>query len=113
MATVTGFTAERMKEIEDTTIVGGFVNEEYHLILQQRNGVEIDAGPVRGPVGPVGPTGPGADDLSDLLDVETAGRDVGDVLYWDGVNWVPGINIKVQNVAPLNPDLNDLWVDTA
>lgn len=113
MATITGYTAERMKEIEDSTVVEGFIDGNGHLILRRRDGVEIDGGPVMGPQGPVGPTGPGADDINDLLDVDTAGRDVGDTLVWDGTNWVPGINIKVQNVAPLNPDLNDLWVDTA
>ena len=44
MATVTGFTAERMLEIENTTVVSGEINESGHLILEQRDGTEIDAG---------------------------------------------------------------------
>ena len=54
MATVTSFTAERMLEIENTTIVDGEVQGD-NLILLTREGTEIDAGSVRGPVGPVGP----------------------------------------------------------
>jgi hypothetical protein len=53
MATVTGFTAERMQEIEDTCVVDGEVVGD-DLILQQRNGTPINAGSVRGPIGPTG-----------------------------------------------------------
>jgi microcystin-dependent protein len=57
MATITGLTAERMKEIEDATIieaniVGG------NLILTKHDGTTFNAGPVIGPPGPVGPQGP-------------------------------------------------------
>lgn len=44
MAEVTGFTAARMLEIENETIVDGFVNGSGHLILVTREGTEIDAG---------------------------------------------------------------------
>jgi microcystin-dependent protein len=54
MATVTGFTSERMLEIENTTIVDGHIDGD-DLILVQRNLDEINAGNVRGPVGPQGP----------------------------------------------------------
>ncbi|MET0786629.1 MAG: tail fiber domain-containing protein [Paenisporosarcina sp.] len=54
MATVTGFTAERMLEIENTTVVDGEIQGD-NLILLTREGTPIDAGNVRGPVGPVGP----------------------------------------------------------
>lgn len=111
MAQVTGYTAERMKEIEDNTIIGGVILDG-NLILQKRNGEEINAGPVIGPEGPIGPTGTGAHPMTDMTDVDTTGADVGDTLVWNGTNWVPGLNIKVQNVAPSNPDVNDLWVDT-
>lgn len=53
MVTVTGFTAERMLEIEDTTVIGGSVAGD-NLLLEQRNGDTIDAGNVRGPIGPPG-----------------------------------------------------------
>jgi hypothetical protein len=56
MATVTGFTAARMQEIEDSTIVDGDIVGD-NLILKRRDLVEIDAGNVRGPVGPTGPVG--------------------------------------------------------
>lgn len=62
MATVTGFTAERMQAIEDSAITGGAVGPSGspagHLILTRHDGVQIDAGSVIGPTGPVGPAGP-------------------------------------------------------
>jgi hypothetical protein len=70
MATVTGFTSARMKEIEDSTVVSGNVNTVGSLILTTRAGTPIDAGLVKGPTGatgakgatgatgPAGPTGP-------------------------------------------------------
>ena len=60
MATVTGFTAERMLQIENTTVVDGDVVGD-NLILLQRDGTQINAGNVRGPQGIQGPPGtPGA-----------------------------------------------------
>ncbi|MET0786513.1 MAG: hypothetical protein ABWY25_07405 [Paenisporosarcina sp.] len=56
MATVTGFTAERMLAIENTTVVDGEVQGD-NLILLQRDGTPIDAGNVRGPQGNPGPAG--------------------------------------------------------
>lgn len=49
MGSVTLFNAERMQEIEDTTIVSGFVDLNGHLILQKRNNEVVDAGDVRAP----------------------------------------------------------------
>ena len=63
MATITGFTAARMLEIENESIVDGDVVGN-NLILKRRDNVEINAGNVRGPqgiqgnVGPQGVTGP-------------------------------------------------------
>jgi hypothetical protein len=51
MATVTGFTAERMLEIENTTVVDGEVDASGDLILIQRDGTPINAGSVEGPPG--------------------------------------------------------------
>jgi hypothetical protein len=56
MATVTGFTAERMLVIENETVIDGEVQGD-NLILQQRGGTQIDAGNVRGPKGDKGDTG--------------------------------------------------------
>lgn len=55
MATVTGYTAERMLEIENSTIVDGDIVGD-NLILKTRDDTEIDAGNVRGPLGngPIG-----------------------------------------------------------
>ncbi len=56
MATVTGYTAERMKNIEDSTVTDGEVVGN-NLILTTRDGTPIDAGNVRGPQGVKGDTG--------------------------------------------------------
>lgn len=57
MATVTGYTAERMKEIEDSAVVDGNIVGD-NLILVRHDGGTIDAGSVRGEQGPPGPPAP-------------------------------------------------------
>lgn len=57
MATVTSYTAARMKEIEDSAIVGGSIVGG-DLILVRFDAEEINAGSVIGSEGPEGPTGP-------------------------------------------------------
>lgn len=54
--TVTGFTAERMRQIEKSTVVDGRVTGDV-LRLVTRAGEEIEAGYVRGSQGPRGNTG--------------------------------------------------------
>lgn len=56
MTTVTSFTAARMLEIENETIVNAMLSGD-HLILVTREGTEIDVGSVRGPQGNPGNTG--------------------------------------------------------
>lgn len=56
MATVTGFTADRMLAIENDTIVDGKVQGN-NLILTRKGGSTVNAGNVRGSQGPVGPAG--------------------------------------------------------
>lgn len=56
MATVTGYTAERMKVIEDSAVVDGDIVGN-NLILTTHDGTQIDAGNVRGPAGVQGPPG--------------------------------------------------------
>jgi hypothetical protein len=56
MATVTGYTAARIQEIEDQAIVSGQVIGN-DLILTRYNNQTINAGNVRGPQGVQGPTG--------------------------------------------------------
>jgi microcystin-dependent protein len=70
MATITGFTAERMLDIENASVVDGEIVSG-NLILTRHDGTEIDAGPVVGPTGPVGPMGP-------------AGFIPGEVKLWPG-----------------------------
>lgn len=57
MAVITGYTADRMKNIEDTTVTSGSVNASGNLILAQRGGAQIDAGLVKGPQGIQGSQG--------------------------------------------------------
>jgi hypothetical protein len=72
MATVTGFTAERMLVIENETVIDGEVQGD-NLILQQRGGTQIDAGNVRGPKGDKGDTGlPGEDGLIDSVNDDSS-----------------------------------------
>lgn len=54
--TVTGFTAARMLEIEQSSIVNGFIQGD-SLILQTRGGDDIVTGNVRGPQGDKGDPG--------------------------------------------------------
>lgn len=56
MATITGYTAARMKAIEDAVIVDGDVVGD-NLILTRYDGGTINAGSVRGATGSTGPTG--------------------------------------------------------
>jgi hypothetical protein len=56
MATVTGYTADRMLQIENETVIDGNVAGD-NLILIRRDGAEINAGNVRGPQGIEGPVG--------------------------------------------------------
>jgi len=73
MATVEVFTKARMQAIEDEAIVDSridIVGEERQLILIRNNGVEINAGNVRGPIG-ITPTLP---TIPDELDWNAAGQ---------------------------------------
>jgi microcystin-dependent protein len=58
MATITGLTAERMLEIEGSSIVDGQIDVDGNLILSKHDGSTINAGPVLGPTGAQGPPGP-------------------------------------------------------
>jgi hypothetical protein len=51
MTTVTGLTADRMLAIEAESIVDGDISGN-DLILTRKDGVQINAGNVRGPAGP-------------------------------------------------------------
>lgn len=58
MGSATSFTADRMLQIENTTIIGGAVDSNGDLILETREGQFINAGHV------VGPPSPNLDDAS-------------------------------------------------
>lgn len=51
MAIVTGYTAEKMNEFNNASVVGGSVNSTGSLILKTRGGQSIDAGRVKGEKG--------------------------------------------------------------
>ena len=66
MATVTGYTAAKMQQIEAASVVNGSVVDG-DLILYKQDGTPINAGPVRGPQGIQGPDG-------DLTDAPSDGK---------------------------------------
>lgn len=104
MATVTGFTAERMQEIEDNAIVDGDVVAG-NLILTRHDGSQINAGSVIGPQGVSGPTAglPAGGATGEAL-VKINGTDYN--TQWKKI-------IHVGTVAPVGPVVDQLWVDTA
>jgi len=98
MATVTGYTAERMKEIEDSAVIGGMVQGN-NLILVTHDGSTIDAGNVRGPQGIQGIPG-----VQSIIVCTSTTRPTGAALFvglniyetdtekmyvWNGVGWRP------------------------
>ena len=56
MGVITGYTAERMLEIEQSTVVDAEVVGD-ELILEKRDGTTINAGNIKGPQGDPGPLG--------------------------------------------------------
>jgi microcystin-dependent protein len=83
MATVTGYTAERMKAIEDSTVVAGTVDPNGDLILETRDGTDINAGAVKGDKGDKGDVGPQGDPGTDGRDGE--GVPVGCIMPFAGI----------------------------
>ena len=56
MAIITGYTAERMNQFNNASVISGTVNTSGSLILKTRGGTSIDAGKVKGDKGdPVAP----------------------------------------------------------
>src|SRR5687768_7504570 len=111
MATVTGYTAERMQEIENAAIVAGEVDINGDLILTKFDETTINAGNVIGPAGPegpqgdtglTGPTGPEGPEgpegpqgpagtvgvLDDISDVNLTGEVSGEFIKFNGTEWV-------------------------
>lgn len=74
MATVTGLTAERMLEIEASSVVDGHIDEEGHLILVRHDESEIDAGNALVAVPDASTTVKGVVELATAAEV-TAGTD--------------------------------------
>ncbi len=102
MATVTGYTAARMKQIEDSAIVDGDVIGD-DLILTRFNAAQINAGNVRGPQGIQGPAGPVPEAL---IDGNTYARK-------DGL-WVParGTEVVTSTTRPVSPTTGMMIYET-
>lgn len=112
MATVTGYTAGRMQEIEDSAIVGGVIDGD-DLVLTRFDGATIVAGDVRGPQGPMGSSGDTA------ITVCTSGTrpalpfeglfiyetDTDQFFSWDGAAWIyrGGVIICTSSTRPSSP----------
>lgn len=101
MTQVTGFTAARMKAIEDSTVVSGDVRGD-DLILITRDGTEILAGDVRGPAGPSG--GGGGDPVEKIFSFSTASE-----------TWVCEHNLDSLSldITTFDPDGNKVEGDVA
>lgn len=109
MAEITGYTAARMKSIEDNAIVSGVVTAG-RLILSRYNATTLDAGAVVGPVGPSGsltvvtsstrPTG-GAR----FVGLGIFESDTKRFYIWDGTNWIykNGLWICTSSTRPSAP----------
>ncbi len=115
MATVTGYTAARMKEIEDSAIIDGDVVGD-NLILKRYDTAEINAGSVRGPQGIQGATGSSGDTSIQIVTSTT--RPVtpftGLMIYetdtkfhytWNGTVWEyrDGVILCTSTSRPNNP----------
>src|SRR5690606_32905668 len=86
MATVTGYTAARMKEIEDSTVVGGHIDSFGNLILETRDGQYLLGGHVAGETGAKGDKGdPGVVDQDTLDDLNDRINDANDAISGMGV----------------------------
>ena len=102
MATVTAYTAERMKEIEDSCIVDGAVVLD-NLHLTQHDGTVIDAGNVRGPVGTPGVSNAELDAwMKDNLPICTIVDYLG--IAAPNAKWLPMIAQVVTEGATLYPE---------
>ncbi len=104
MATVTGYTAERMKEIEDSAIIDGDIVGN-DLILSRYDGTQINAGVVRGPQGIQGATGSSGDTSIQVVTSTTRPTnpfeglmiyetDTGNILSYNGSGWVLPNNVS-------------------
>jgi len=58
LASVTGYTAAKLQEVENASVVSGAVNGSGNLVLSTRGGTQLDAGSVRGLTGDTGPDRP-------------------------------------------------------
>ena len=93
MSSVTAFTAARMLEIENTTVVGGLVDVNGDLLLQPRVGEPINAGQVKGEKGDPGDAGIDGD----------ATLPAGTISLWSGdvapANWLICDGSAVSRIA--------------
>lgn len=109
MATIRGYTSERMKEIEDNTVIGGTIVDG-HLMLAKFNGELIDAGLVAGPQGPPGPDAVPTGGIISygglvaptgylLCEGQPVARDIYDDLFLAiGIKWGAGNGLTTFNV---------------
>lgn len=96
MATVNGFTAERMLAMEAATIVGGAVNGSGHLILTKHDASTVDAGAVIGPTGSPGVTQPQLDTfMNDHLPIGSSVEYIGTTS--PSVKWLLGTGQTIVN----------------
>ena len=109
MGVATSLSSERMTEIEQSSVTGGSINSEGHLILTTKAGATIDAGQARGAdgsVGEPGPPGPPAEDTGFVTNLT-----LGTSIYWQlngytarKAGGLAVVNVSLTYLAP-NPDI--------
>lgn len=93
MAEVTVYGADRMKEIEDASVVNAEIDFDDHLILTRFDGIPIDAGPLPDVI---------ATDFGIIAyqSFEIAGGDVLAPTHASALSDVDGTNLKIPFVVP-------------
>ena len=116
MGTITGYTAARTQQIEDSAIVNGSVVAG-KLILTRHDTTSFDAGSVVGPIGLTGLTGANGTGITSITVCTSttrptgAARWIGIMIYetntkllytWDGVAWIyaGGVYICTSGTRP-------------
>jgi hypothetical protein len=92
MATVTGFTAERMLEIIDATIVSASIDVNSHLILETHGGSFVDAGGL--------PVPDATDTVKGIVELATEAE----LIAGDGSRAVTGDILAEKIITYLSPD---------
>jgi hypothetical protein len=104
MATVTGYTAARMQEIEDGTIVSATYDASGHLILTRHDGTQIDVGRTTAAT----TAQSGIVELATNAETQT-GTDATRAVTPAGLASLPGYRVQTLTTPPLETDLQSAY----